>query len=356
MNIRQKYIVNNPSYKKNLNPGGDERYLVFQSRGPEKLMLHSVGCAQPSAEHFANSWNRETCEASVQAVIDANSGEIIQTMPWNFRAWHCAGLANNTHVGVEMCESKYIKYTSGAKFEILDRTKAVQDCMRTYHAAVDLFAFLCKLYKINPLTGICSHKEGGLAGIASGHVDPEHYWKGLSMNYSMDGFRADVKSKMEDVLEDMTRAELDAYLDEKLAAQKRQFEERVRQIADSLSDDFDAAIREASAAMNGVAEAAVTRRLGHQVERLDDCPKDGVYYNLKSMLDENFINGGTPREIDPYDVHLPYAIIRAMTVMKSYVDTKLRALLESEEPESECGETCPIVFPDEEGIPGGGDH
>ena len=37
--------------------------------------------------------------------------------------------------------------------------------MRAYHSAVELFAFLCKLYKINPLTGICSHKEGGIAGI-----------------------------------------------------------------------------------------------------------------------------------------------------------------------------------------------
>lgn len=355
MNIRQIFIVKNPSYQANLNPKGDERYIHFQEYGPEKLMLHSVGCAQPSAEHFANRWNRETCQASVQAVIDANNGEIVQTMPWNFRAWHCGGSANNTHVGVEMCESKYIRYTSGAKFEILDKTKAVEDCMRTYHSAVELFAFLCKLYKINPLTGICSHKEGGIAGIASGHVDPEHYWKGLSMNYSMDGFRADVKSKMEDVLEDMTRAELDAYMEEKLSAQKREFEERVRQIADGLSEDFDAAIREASAAMSGVAEQVNVRRLGKQIERLDDVP-GSLRKGMKALLDEDFINGGTPKTVDAEDIHLPYAIVRSMLVMKKYTDAKIRALLEDEAPEDgECGETCPIVFPDEEGIPGGGD-
>ena len=355
MNIKQKFIVKNPSYQANLNPKGDQRYIHFQEHGPEKLMLHSVGCAQPSAEHFADRWNRESCQASVQAVIDANNGEIIQTMPWNFRAWHCGGLANNTHVGVEMCESKYIRYTSGAKFEILDKTKAVADCMRAYHSAVELFAFLCKEYKINPITGICSHKEGGIAGIASGHVDPEHYWKGLNMNYSMDGFRAAVKSKMEDVLEDMTRSELDAYLDEKLAAQKRQFEERVRQIADGLSDDFDAAIREASAAMSGVAEQMNVRRLGIQIERLDDVPSS-LRKGMKALLDEDYINGGTPKTVDAEDIHLPYAIVRAMLVMKKYTDAKIRALLEDEAPEDgECGETCPIVFPDEEGIPGGGD-
>jgi flagellum-specific peptidoglycan hydrolase FlgJ len=67
---------------------------------------------------------------------------------------------------------------------------------RTYEAAVELFAMLCKQYGLNPLTDICSHKEGCAKGIASNHGDPEHLWNGLKMGYTMDTFRKAVKAKM----------------------------------------------------------------------------------------------------------------------------------------------------------------
>ena len=67
---------------------------------------------------------------------------------------------------------------------------------RTYEAAVELFAMLCKEYGLNPLTAIISHKEGHAKGIASNHGDPEHLWKGLGMSYTMDTFRQAVKAEM----------------------------------------------------------------------------------------------------------------------------------------------------------------
>lgn len=201
MQIVESFLTLNPCYTANVKRS-DSRYVVFQDRGPLGLMLHSVGCAQPDASVFVNKWNKPTYNnACVHAFIDANSGVIMQTLPWNYRGWHCGsgtnGSANNTHCGIEMCESKYIKYTSGAKFEVLDATKAKEDAKRAYNAAVELFAFLCETYAIDPLTGIISHKEGGKQGIASGHVDPEHYWNGLSMNLSMDTFRAAVKARVD---------------------------------------------------------------------------------------------------------------------------------------------------------------
>ena len=68
---------------------------------------------------------------------------------------------------------------------------------RTYDAAVELFAFLCKTYGLNPLAQICSHLEGNVKGIATSHNDPEHLWNGLGMEYTMDGFRADVKKAID---------------------------------------------------------------------------------------------------------------------------------------------------------------
>jgi hypothetical protein len=101
-----------------------------------------------------------------------------------------------------MCESKHIKYTGGAKFTVLDKAKAQADARRAYNSAVELFSHLCEAYAIDPETGIISHREGGKQGIASGHVDPEHYWQGLDLPYTMDTFRAAVKEKVdkEDVI------------------------------------------------------------------------------------------------------------------------------------------------------------
>ncbi len=39
---------------------------------------------------------------------------------------------------------------------------------------------------------IISHAEGYKRKIASNHGDPEHLWRGLGLNYTMDTFRHDV--------------------------------------------------------------------------------------------------------------------------------------------------------------------
>lgn len=203
MEIIKAFLTRNPCYTANVNKA-DSRYTTFQQRGPLGLMLHSVGCAQPDASVFINLWNKETyTNACVHGFIDANSGIVFQTLPWNYRGWHGGGSSNNTHVGVEMCESKHIRYLqpgeagyAPAKFVVLDKAKAQADCKRTYDSAVELYAMLCQLYSLNPLQDIVSHKEGGQQGIASGHGDPEHYWSQLGMSYTMNGFRADVQKKM----------------------------------------------------------------------------------------------------------------------------------------------------------------
>lgn len=198
MKLIESFITRNPCYGANM-ANADYRYTTFQRRGPLGLVLHSVGCAQPSAEVFVKKWNSTSYDrACVHAFIDANTGTVYQCMPWNFRAWHVGGSANNTHIGVEMCEPSAIKYTTGAKFTIKDKEKAFKQCETAYKSAVELFAMLCKKYKLDPLKDgvILSHNECGKRGIGSGHVDPEHLWSGLGIGYTMDGFRNDVKKAM----------------------------------------------------------------------------------------------------------------------------------------------------------------
>ena len=196
MTVVKRYATDSDCYKANVNKS-DSRYTTFQERGPSGLMLHSVGCAQPSGEVFAKLWNKPNYQVCPHAAIDANTGVVYQTLPWNYRGWHAGtSLCNNAYVGVEMCESSKINYTRYDKFEIIDKQKAQRDCECAYNSAVELFADLCKKFSINPLTGIISHNEGGKRGIASNHTDPEHYWTGLDMSYTMDGFRAAVKAKI----------------------------------------------------------------------------------------------------------------------------------------------------------------
>ena len=183
MEIVPSILTENDCYKRN-------KQIEVQG-----LMLHSVGCAQPDAEVFVRQWNRSGVEKCVHAFIDGNTGKVYQTLPWKHRAWHAGGSANNTHIGVEMCEPGSITYPKNSTaFTCTDFDDAKAVTKRTYDAAVELFASLCKEFNLNPLEEgvIISHREGGVKGVASGHVDPSHLWDGLSTGYTMDGFRHDV--------------------------------------------------------------------------------------------------------------------------------------------------------------------
>ena len=187
MNLIQSFLTKNPCY------------TCGRTITPKGLMLHSVGCPQPSAAVFVRNWNKASYDrACVHAFIDGNTGDVHQTLPWNRRGWHCGDSGNNTHIGVEMCEPACIKYTSGANFTCSDPATAKAVAARTYKAAVELFAMLCKQFNLDPLKDgvILSHKEGCARGIASNHGDPEHLWNQLGTGYTMNGFRAAVKAAM----------------------------------------------------------------------------------------------------------------------------------------------------------------
>ena len=186
MNLIKSILTNNSCYK------------TGSKIKVQGLMLHSVGCSQPSASVFVKNWNNPTIQACVHGFIDANTGDVYQTLPWEHRGWHGGGTSNNTHIGVEMCEPNCITYTKGASFQCSDVARAKEMVERTYKSAVELFAHLCNEYGLNPLADgvIISHSEGYKRGVSSNHADPEHLWKGLNLPYTMDSFRQDVKSAM----------------------------------------------------------------------------------------------------------------------------------------------------------------
>lgn len=165
-------------------------YQIGAPLYPQGVMLHSVGCAQPSAAVFARSFNQYQpggASVCVHAFVQAD-GTVYQLLPWDMRGWHCGGSANSTHIGVEMTEP-----SAG-----MTRDEAAEQITGTYRTAVALFAQLCEVYGLDPLADgvLIGHAEGHRRGVASNHADPELLWRTYDMGYTMDGFRRDVAEAM----------------------------------------------------------------------------------------------------------------------------------------------------------------
>lgn len=163
------------------------------------IVLHSIGVGQPDPTVFVRNWNRPGINKGVHAFI-GDKGLVYQTLPWNHRAWHIGGAANNTHIGVEMTEPAGIKYTGGSRFVFnsSDLPRIQAHVRAAYRTSVELFAFLCKQYGLNPLKDgvIISHTEGWKRGLGSNHGDPEHLWNQTKVGFTMSGFRKDVQKAM----------------------------------------------------------------------------------------------------------------------------------------------------------------
>lgn len=216
MKLETKYLTQNPYFN-------DGRWITGPAfRG---FFLHSVGVGQPDPLVFLRQWNKPGFTyAGISGFIGADTvyltAPCLET-PGRVKRMPHAGkpAGNNGYIGFELCEPSQITYTTGANFKIRDKAAAQSFCRKTYENAVQLFARLCAFHGKDPLRDgvILSHNEAGKQGIASGHVDPEHLWRGLGLPYTMAGFRQDVANAMKPKEEiDMTKAEVVALIDERI--------------------------------------------------------------------------------------------------------------------------------------------
>lgn len=183
----QQLAVNNPCYKKNGNRNRTT-HLILHSTGADNENLKRY--VTPDDGYLGNNpngngWNNPNSNTLVHAVIGKNKNGVIeayQIAPWAKLVWGCGsgknGSGNSFAIQVEMCENQKL----GASY-----------AKQVYKVAVELFAHLCKANDIDP-ENIWSHNEAHKKGYASGHVDPEHWWKAVNAGLTMDGFRRDVKA------------------------------------------------------------------------------------------------------------------------------------------------------------------
>ena len=148
---------------------------------PRGVMVHSTGAANPYLRRYlspddgrlgepsSRHWNKGGVGACVHAIIGKTadgSVAVYQTLPWTMRSWHCGRSGNDTHISFEICEDGL---TDRAYFHA------------TYQAAVDLTAYLCRRFRLDPLADgvVLCHSEGYRRGIASNHADVMHWWRKL---------------------------------------------------------------------------------------------------------------------------------------------------------------------------------
>lgn len=174
-------------------------YKAGKKITPKGVMVHSTGANNPTVKRYVqpniegigvnqynNDWNRGGIQKCVHAFIgklDNGTIATVQTLPWNYRGWHSGkgtkGSANDTHIGFEICEDG-----------LTDKTYF----MKVYTEAVELTAYLCKQYNLDPLKDgvVICHAEGHKRGVASNHGDVMHWFP--KHGKSMDTFRKDVKA------------------------------------------------------------------------------------------------------------------------------------------------------------------
>lgn len=185
MNLRQLYLTKNNCY------------IAGRTITPKGIMVHSTGANNPNLKRYVgpddgllgvnsagNHWNQPTPDNS-QICVHAFIGKLAdgsittyQTLPWNHRGWHCGKSGNDTHISFEICEDGLTDATYFSK---------------VYQEAVELCAYLCNMYGLDPLADgvlIC-HSEGYTRGIASNHSDVLHWFP--KHGKTMDDFRKAVK-------------------------------------------------------------------------------------------------------------------------------------------------------------------
>lgn len=313
MKLIERFITNNDCYRNNI-AKADSRYTTFQVRGPVGLMLHSVGTPQSQAKVFADGWDVPGKDVAVHAVLQAD-GTVYHCLPWNFRGWHAGGAANDTHVGVEMTEPDQIRYTGGASFTVSDLTSARAQAEGCYRTAVELFAMLCRMYGLAP-SAIISHAEGAQRGIASNHADPEHLWRGLGMNLTMDTFRRDVAARLNGTPWYRIRRTWEDAAGQLGAYRVLQTAIDATPPGYSVFDEKGSAVfirptteQEDSDMMD---KNQILAALGDQYIRTFDELPDWAKPEIRQMLDRGLINGGTTD--DPNDINMLLSDLRVAIV------------------------------------------
>lgn len=190
-------------------------YKNTSSMKPVGILWHSTGANNPNLKRYVqpadgssnynadiakigknnnkNDYNHAALSSGLNAFIgkfaDGSIGTI-QTMPWEYRPWGCGvgkkGSCNDGWIQFEICE---------------DNLKDKDYAQKVYNEAVELTAYLCKKYGLNPngtvnrngvaIPVITCHNDASKLGFASNHSDINHWFPNI-LGKNMINVREDV--------------------------------------------------------------------------------------------------------------------------------------------------------------------
>ena len=185
------------------------RYVQPDDNAPDREQLLKL----LGKNRYNNDWNHIVRKAGVHAWIGKlTSGEVscVQAGEWNKKAWGCdsgkKGSCNNGWIQFEICE---------------DSLKDPAYFQAVYREAVELTAYLCVTYKLDPLGTVAykgvrvpvilCHQDSYRLGLGSNHGDVLHWFP--RMGKTMDDFRADVARTMKGEDEVVTYEQWKEYMD-----------------------------------------------------------------------------------------------------------------------------------------------
>lgn len=214
-------------------------YTSAQVVAPCGVMVHSTGANNPTLRRYVqpskddpnyeqlmellgknrydNDWNCPTPGGSKVCVhgfigkLADDTVAAVQTLPWDIVGWHSGYASKRSttnanklgYIGFEICEDDLCDPNYFAEI---------------YQTAVDLTAYLCRLYGFDPqgknqygYPFITCHREGFDLGIAYCHADVLHWFP--KYGKSMDTFRADVAAAMENTEEEETEVRYQKLVD-----------------------------------------------------------------------------------------------------------------------------------------------
>ena len=179
------------------------------------ILFHSTGCNNPNIKRYVqpsdgvsdyekmisiigkntegSDWNHIKRQAGVNAWIgklEDGTVATVQTMPWNYRPWGCGsgnrGSCNDGWIQFEICE---------------DSLKNEDYFLAVYKEAIELCAYLCKMYGLNPkglvnhngvsVPVITCHADAHFLGLGSNHGDINHWFPKYDKN--MNDIRNDIE-------------------------------------------------------------------------------------------------------------------------------------------------------------------
>lgn len=358
-------------------------YTAKRTIKPQGAVNHSVGCAQPNPEVFYKNMNKSSCGWGVMALIggfNTGDGKIIVTLPYNARCWGVGsgkkGSWNNTKVQWEICEPAGHTYAGGTMINY-NVAKNQEYFDRMWKMVVAWNVYICDMfgYKIDDIS---DHAESYKAGMGSNHSDVGQWWPKHGKN--MDALRAEVRAIMggdpvkpnppaEDTGENIgtpvtpyvvkvsTASGLNCRSKPVSGAVIKAYTNNTKLTISRHSDGwgytgegwvsltYTVKVDEKPATPTPtpsspsagkdvyelqLTEAQLNQKIDERIRAtnpfysdLKDLPS---YWReaIKALVDMDLINGGTTKLQNPTDINLSENTIKALVIMKSYIDTLLK--------------------------------